>query len=74
MKYDQGHTKDLNLQHSTFVTNLFWASGDNLGLKQPANFSKQVVFAPGVQKKLKCCRANNHSIRDVFPLEFLSNI
>ena len=30
---------------------------DNLGLKCPADFCKQVVFAAGVQKKPKRCRA-----------------
>ena len=34
----------------------FGASGDNLGLKHPAN-CKQVVFAAVVQKKPKRCRA-----------------
>ena len=42
--------KDLN------VNALFWASGDNLALKRPANSCKQVAFAAGVQKKPKRCR------------------
>ena len=40
-----------------FGNALFWASGDNLGLKCPANFCKGVAFTAGVQKKPKRCRA-----------------
>ena len=31
-----------------FANALFWVSGDNLGLKRPANSCNQVIFAAGV--------------------------
>ena len=43
------------MQLPTLANALFLASGDNLGLKNPANFCKQVAFAAGVQKKPKDC-------------------
>ena len=45
------------MQLLVFANALFWASGDNLGLKGPASSSKQLAFAAGVQGKLKLCRA-----------------
>ena len=36
-----------------FVNALFWAPGDNLGLKHPTNSCKQAAFVAGVQKKPK---------------------
>ena len=44
------------MQLSFFVNALFWASGDNLDLKQPANSFKQVAFAAGIKGKPKRCR------------------
>ena len=40
-----------------FTNTLFWVSGDNMGLKDPANSCKQVAFSTGVQGKSKRCRA-----------------
>ena len=45
------------MQLQFFVNALFWASGDNLDLKCPANSCKQVAFAAGVQGKPKRSRA-----------------
>ena len=45
------------MQLPFFANDLFWASGDKLGLKHPANSCKQIVFAAGVQKKPKHRRA-----------------
>ena len=52
----QDRMHDLN---ATFVLwkCLFWASGDNLGLKCPANSCKQVAYVAGVQENPKSCRA-----------------
>ena len=40
-----------------FLQITYWAPGDNLGLKRPANSCKLVVFLAGVQGKPKRCRA-----------------
>ena len=40
-----------------FANALFWASGNNLGLKHPANSCNRFSYAAGVQVKPKCCRA-----------------
>ena len=45
------------MQLPIFENALFWASGDNLGLKCPANSCKRVVFEAEVQGKPKRCRA-----------------
>ena len=50
----QGRIQDLNTT-CFFAYAQFWASGDNLCLKRPANSYKRV--AAGVQKKPKHCRA-----------------
>ena len=53
----QGRIYDFNATCS-FANALFWALGDNLGLKHPVNSCNRVAFAAKVQKKkLKCCRA-----------------
>ena len=45
------------MQLPFFANALFWAKGDNLDLKHPANSCKQVAFSAGVQGKSKLCRA-----------------
>ena len=45
------------MQPLFFANALFWASGHDLGLKQPENSCKQIAFAAGVQKEPKYCRA-----------------
>ena len=40
-----------------FTNNLFWAPGENLGPKRPANSCKLVAFLAGVQGKPKRCKA-----------------
>ena len=54
---NQGRIQDLNATSVFFAKDLFWTSGDNLGLKYPAKSCKRVAFAAGIQKKLKRCRA-----------------
>ena len=44
------------MQLPFFTNALFWMSGDNLGLKRPANSCKRVAFAAGVREKPKHCR------------------
>ena len=45
------------MQLPFFANALFWAPGNNLGLKRPANSCNRVAFATGVQGKPKHCRA-----------------
>ena len=45
------------MQLPFFANALFWAWGDNLGLKHPINSCKWVAFPAGVQGKPKCSRA-----------------
>ena len=45
------------MQLWVFANTLFWASGDNLGLKRPAKSYQRVSFAAEIQEKPKRCIA-----------------
>ena len=56
-----------------FANALFWASGDNLGLKFPANSCKRVAFTAGVQKKLKRSRTLKSSRRTLNVIRIITH-
>ena len=65
---------DQSDQKTSFFANaLFWASGDNLGLKFPANSCKRVAFTAGVQKKLKRSRTLKSSRRTLNVIRIITH-